>query len=100
MQLKEWADIATVITAIATIATVIIGFFAVVAAFNGIKSAIEQTRLQLNAMHLESRKWNTLNICAQYELNDVISNAARNIFSLSKIQTEIRTNIVSIVEMK
>jgi hypothetical protein len=71
MALKDWADAATIIAAIA-------GVFAVVAALFGVRSAITQTRLQMKHMHLENKKCNTLNICARHELNEIISTAARN----------------------
>ena len=73
MTLKDWADVATIIAAIA-------GVCAVVAALVGVKSAITQTRLQMKDIHLENKKWNTLNICAQYELSEIIAKAARNLY--------------------
>ena len=36
--------------------------------------------MQIKDAHLESKKWRTLEICAQYELNDNLANSAKNIF--------------------
>jgi hypothetical protein len=35
---------------------------------------------EIDNARLEIKKWKTLEICAQYELNDNIANSARNIF--------------------
>jgi hypothetical protein len=72
-QLKEWADLATMVSSIISLSAVIVAFF-------GIRSIYKQTLMQINDLHIENKKWKTLEICAHYELNDKISDSAKNIF--------------------
>ena len=72
-QLKDWADLATVASPIISLAAVIVAFF-------GVRALYKQTVMQIKDAHLESKKWKTLESCAQYELNDNIANSAKNIF--------------------
>ncbi len=72
--LNDLADLATVATAIISLAAAII-------AFVSIRSVYRQTKMQIVNNGLENRKWKTLEVCAQYELNDNITNSARNVFT-------------------
>jgi hypothetical protein len=73
LKLKDWADLATVFSSIISLSAVVVAFF-------GVRAIYRQTLMQINDTHLESKKWKTLEICAQYELNDNISDSAKNIF--------------------
>jgi hypothetical protein len=74
-QLKDWADLAATSSSI-------ISFIAVFVAFFGVRSIYKQTLMQIKDTHLESKKWKTLEICAQYELNEKISDSAKSIFAV------------------
>jgi hypothetical protein len=73
LHLKDLADAANVASAIISLVAVIVAFF-------GVRALYRQTVIQIEDAHLESKKWKTLEICAQYELNDNIASSARNIF--------------------
>jgi hypothetical protein len=85
-QLKDWADLAA-------ISSSIISFIAVFVAFFGVRSIYKQTLMQIKDTHLESKKCKTLEICAQYELNEKISDSAK--VYLPYFQQEIRMGKLS-----
>jgi hypothetical protein len=62
------------------VASALISLAAVIVAFIGVRAVYRQTVMQIKDARLEIKKWKTLEICAQYELNDNIANSARNIF--------------------
>jgi hypothetical protein len=72
LQRNAPADIATIVQS-----------FAVTAGLGGtwwqLRSAHRENVSQIQAQHWENKQWETLDICAQYEFNDTVSNAARNI---------------------
>jgi hypothetical protein len=65
MSLADWASVASIIQALVAIG-------ALVAAFVGARIAW----MQIKRSEMENRKWKTLDICAQYELNHDLSEAA------------------------
>ena len=72
ISVTDLSSIATIIAAMAALISVILLFFQ-------IKGAHQDNLKQLKKQALENKKWWTLNICAQYELNSNICDAAKKL---------------------
>lgn len=78
MTLNEYSEIATIIQSIVAVPAAIAA---------GIAAWL--VVLQIKSQHEENMKWKTLDICAQYEFNNSVANAAR------KVQAAFDKGIIS-----
>jgi hypothetical protein len=76
MTLHDWSEVATVAQGVVALLAAIVATIAAGFVYFQIKGAHEDNERQISAQRDENRKWKTLEICAQYELSEMISVAA------------------------
>jgi hypothetical protein len=76
MTLHDWSEVATVAQGAVAFLAAIVATIAAFLVYFQIKGAHDDNVRQLNTQREENRKWKTLEICAQYEFNEMVSVAA------------------------